>query len=60
MTVTINPPGDSAGRARRGVLARARRVLRTVTAAVWLGFNVEQLSRLQRVGARSHPLRHHE
>lgn len=29
-----------------------------ITSGVWIGFNVEQLSRLQRVGARSHPLQH--
>ena len=60
MTVAINPPGDPRG----GLVAAFWRVLveyylgGSVTAAVWVGFNVEQLSRLQRVGARSHPLRH--
>jgi len=31
---------------------------RWATSAIWVGFNVEQLARLQRVGARSHPLEH--
>jgi hypothetical protein len=60
MTVALNPPGDPRGE----LVAAFWRVLveyylrRWVTAAIWVGFNVEQLSRLQRVGARSHPLRH--
>lgn len=60
LTVAVNPPGDPRGE----LVAAFWRALveyflrRWVTAAVWVGFNVEQLSRLQRVGARSHPLRH--
>jgi hypothetical protein len=59
-TVALNPPGDPRGE----LVAAFWRTLVAyyfrgwVTAAVWVGFNVEQLSRLQRVGARSHPLRH--
>lgn len=58
--VIFNPPGD-----RRGKLVAAGwRILTDhfrlgwATSAVWIGFNVEQLSRLQRVGATSHPLEH--
>lgn len=32
--------------------------LRWITSAIWFGFSVEQLSRLQRVGAPSDPLQH--
>jgi hypothetical protein len=60
ITVFFNPPGE-----RSGVLvARAWWALDGyfrlgwVRSAIWIGFNVEQLSRLQRVGARSHPLEH--
>lgn len=56
----VNPPGD-----RRGALVAAFWFataeyfhLGWLTSAVWVGFSVEQLSRLQRVGARSHPLQH--
>jgi hypothetical protein len=59
-TAHVNPPGD-----REGVLVAAFWIalagyfaLRWVTSAIWIGFNVEQLARLQRVGARSHPLEH--
>jgi hypothetical protein len=58
--VILNPPGDP-----RGALVAAFWFAITeyfhlgwMTAGVWIGFNVEQLSRLQRVGARSHPLEH--
>jgi hypothetical protein len=59
-TVGLNPPGDPRGE----LVAAFWRILveyylrRWVTSAVWIGFSLEQLSRLQRVGARSHPLRH--
>lgn len=56
----INPPGDRSGenvaRAWCAVAEYHRR--RCFRAAWWVGFNLEQLSRLQRVGARSHPLQH--
>lgn len=59
-TVLVNPPGD-----KRGLLVRDAWCFLTdyfrlgwISAAVWIGFSVEQLSRLQRVGARSHPLQH--
>ena len=55
-----NPPSD-----KRGVLvARFWWLfveyfeLGWITSGIYVGFNVEQLSRLQRVGARSHPLEH--
>lgn len=58
--VICNPPSD-----KRGALVAAfwRALTRYfqrgwVTSGVWIGFNVEQLSRLQRVGAPSHPLQH--
>jgi hypothetical protein len=57
MTVAMNPPGDLRGE----LVAAFWRVLVEyylrgwVTAAIWVGFNIERLSRLQRVGA---PLRH--
>lgn len=58
--VFCNPPGDKSGelvaaywRALAGYVATG-----WVTAAIWVGFSVEQLARLQRVGAVSHPLQH--
>lgn len=58
--VFLNPPGDKRGE----LVARFWHTLENyyawgwVTSAVWVGFSLEQLSRLQRVGARSHPLEH--
>jgi hypothetical protein len=59
-TVFLNPPGD-----RRGALVAAfwwalaeYFAWGWATSAVYIGFSVEQLARLQRVGARSHPLLH--
>ncbi len=58
--VFLNPPGDKKGE----LVARFWRTLTDyytwgyVSTAVWVGFSVEQLSRLQRTGARSHPLEH--
>jgi hypothetical protein len=59
-TVLLNPPGD-----RRGALVAAfwwalaeYFAWGWATSAVYIGFSVEQLARLQRVGARSHPLLH--
>lgn len=60
ITVFFNPPGERTGK----LVARAWCALDWyfslgwVRSAVWVGFNVEQLSRLQRVGATSHPLQH--
>lgn len=58
--VFCNPPGDKRGelvaaywRALAGYLATG-----WVTAGIWVGFSIEQLARLQRVGAVSHPLQH--
>ena len=58
--VFINPPGSRDGelvalfwRALAAYVA-----LGWCTSAVWIGFNLEQLARLQRVGACSHPLLH--
>lgn len=59
-TCGLNPPGDPRGE----LVAFAWRTLVEyylrgwITAAVWVGFSLEQLSRLQRVDARSHPLWH--
>ena len=60
MTLAINPPGDKQGLLVAGFWRTLveYHLRGWVTSAVWVGFSVEQLSRLQRVGARSHPLRH--
>ncbi len=58
--VFLNPPGDKRGQ----LVARFWRTLTDyyawgwVTSAVWIGFSLEQLARLQRTGACSHPLMH--
>jgi hypothetical protein len=59
-TAMINPPGERKGAlvaafwiATAGYFARG-----WLTSAIWIGFSLEQLARLQRVGARSHPLQH--
>lgn len=59
-TALFNPPGDRRGElvADAWCLLTDHFHLRWVTSAIYVGFNVEQLSRLQRVGARSHPLQH--
>lgn len=55
----LNPPSDKRGRLVAqfwfGITELWR--LGWVTSGVYVGFNVEQLSRLQRVGAHTHPLR---
>lgn len=59
-TVFCNPPGDK----QLDLVARFWTALAEyyrrgfVTSAIWIGFSVEQLARLQRVGAPSHPLQH--
>lgn len=60
LTVALNPPGDPRGELVAAFwCALVEYHLRGwVTSAVWVGFSVEQLARLQRVRARSHPLRH--
>lgn len=56
--VYLNPPGDKSGE----LVAAFWRALASYHALGWIscafydGFSLEQLSRLQRVGARSHPL----
>lgn len=56
----VNPPGDPEG----VFVVNYWRAVATYWlrdwfgAAYWVGFNIEQLSRLQRVGAASHPLQH--
>ena len=59
-TVFLNPPGDKRGElVARFWCALAEYYRRGfVTSAVYVGFSVEQLARLQRVGAHSHPLEH--
>lgn len=58
LRVFLNPAGDKSG----DVVAQAWFGLTTlyvrewVSSAIWVGFNVEQLARLQRVGAPTHPL----
>ncbi len=58
--VFLNPPGSKDG----SLVARFWNTLELhyrwswVTSAVWVGFSLEQLARLQRVGAGSHPLHH--
>lgn len=59
-TAFFNPPNDKRGElvaAAWWALAEYFH-LGWVTAGIYVGFNVEQLSRLQRVDARSHPLQH--
>lgn len=55
----INPPGDAQGenvpRAWRTLLEYQRRG--AFRAAWWVGFSLDHLGRLQRVGAPTHPLR---
>jgi len=60
ITVLFNPPGDRKGvQVSRAWWALAEYFeLGWVRSAVFIGFNVEQLSRLQRVDARTHPLQH--
>lgn len=59
-TATVNAPGTRDGE----LVAFCWRTLSAyhelgwITSAIWFGFNVEQLARLQRVGAPSHPLEH--
>lgn len=59
-TLGINPPGDPRGElvAFFWTTLVEYYLRRWVTSAIWVGFSLEQLSRLQRIGARSHPLRH--
>jgi hypothetical protein len=59
-TAIVNPPGE-----RSGALVAAFWLALAMywhrgwcRSAVWVGFNLEQLGRLQRVGAPSHPLQH--
>ncbi len=58
--VFLNPPGSKDGSlvARFWQTLALHYALSYVSSAVWVGFSVEQLSRLQRVGAESHPLEH--
>lgn len=60
VTVLFNPPSDPKGRhvARAWWALTEYFELGWVRAAIYIGFNVEQLSRLQRVEARTHPLQH--
>ncbi len=60
ITAFVNPPGDP-----KGVLVAAFWAalaayfdLGYLRSAIWVGFSLEQLARLQRVGAASHPLEH--
>ncbi len=59
-TAFLNPPGNKTGT----LVAGFWRALATyhelgwISSAVYVGFSVEQLARLQRVGAPSHPLEH--
>lgn len=59
-TALVNAPGEKSGelvalfwRALAGYFE-----LGWISSAVWVGFSVEQLARLQRVSAASHPLEH--
>jgi hypothetical protein len=60
ISVIANPPGDRKGVnvARMWWALTEYFALGWIRAALYIGFNVEQLSRLQRVGARTHPLQH--
>lgn len=59
-TVFLNPPGNKDG----SLVARFWTALAEyyrrgfVRSAIWVGFNIEQIARLQRVGACTHPLNH--
>lgn len=57
--VLVNPPGDKRGElvAEFWYGVTTYFALRWISSAIWIGFNVEQLSRLQRVGAPTSPLR---
>lgn len=57
-TAFVNPPGEPTGHlvARFWSALAAYYAAGWCAAGVWIGFNVEQLARLQRVGAVSHPL----
>lgn len=57
--VLVNPPGDKRGElvAEFWFGVTTYFALRWISSAIWIGFNVEQLSRLQRVGAPTSPLR---
>lgn len=60
-TLMVNPPGERSGKlvAAFWIATAGYFALGWATSAIWIGFNVEQLARLQRVGARSHPLEHY-
>jgi hypothetical protein len=57
-TALVNPPGEKTGALVAGFWRALTHYYRLgwISSAVWIGFSVEQLSRLQRVGAPSHPL----
>lgn len=59
-TVFVNPPGNKDGSlVARFWCALAEYYRRNfATSAIWIGFSLEQIARLQRVGAASHPLEH--
>lgn len=54
----VNPPGDPKGELVAGFWCAlsAYFELGWLSSAIWIGFSLEQLARLQRVGAPSHPL----
>jgi hypothetical protein len=58
--VLLNSPGDKRGKLVAGAWTAATTYfgLGWITSLFYVGFNVEQLARLQRVGAPTHPLRH--
>lgn len=58
-TVYLNPPGERTGElvAEFWFAITEYYRLRWIRAGVWAGFNIEQVARLQRTGATTHPLR---
>jgi hypothetical protein len=57
-TAFVNPPGEPTGHlvARFWSALAAYYVAGWCKSAIWIGFNIEQMARLQRVGAACHPL----
>lgn len=57
-TVFLNPPGEPTGDlvAQFWFALTEYYRLGWISAGIWIGFNVEQLARLQRTGAPTHPL----
>lgn len=57
-TAFVNPPGEKTGELVAAFWCALTNYYRLgwISSAIWIGFSVEQLSRLQRIGAPHHPL----